>query len=130
MNKLVYQTQRTVRRAVSCSGIGLHSGQKGTLRLRPAEGDSGIVFKRLDLAGTEISARIENLSSINYATGLANNAASVETVEHLLAALVGLGIDNVIVELNQAEVPINPTISPPPFLARFTISSSRSSEIK
>jgi len=106
VKKAICHTQRTVRRAVSCSGIGLHSGQKGILRLRPAKADTGIVFKRLDLGGMEIPARIEHLSSINYATGLANSTASVETVEHLLAALVGLGVDNVIVELNQAEVPI------------------------
>ena len=98
--------QRTVRRQVSCSGIGLHSGHKGTLSLRPAPADHGIVFKRLDRGGLEIPARIDCVEGIHYATGLARDGATVETVEHLLAALVSLGIDNVIVELNQAEVPI------------------------
>lgn len=91
---------------MSCSGIGLHSGQKGTLRLSPAPPDHGIIFKRLDLAGLEIPAKVSNLAGMHYATGLARGNASVETVEHLLAALFSLGIDNVIVELNQPEVPI------------------------
>jgi UDP-3-O-[3-hydroxymyristoyl] N-acetylglucosamine deacetylase len=91
---------------VVCSGIGLHSGQKVTLQLKPAGVDHGVVFRRLDLDGLEIPADVGHLASMQYATGLARNSASVETVEHLLAALVGLGIDNVVVELNQAEVPI------------------------
>ena len=99
-------TQRTVRRPVSCSGIGLHSGRKGTLSLKPAPVDHGIVFRRLDLQGLEIPANVALVSGMQYATGLAREAASVETVEHLLAALLSLGIDNVVVELNQAEVPI------------------------
>ena len=98
--------QRTLRRSVSCSGIGLHSGKKVRLRLKPAHINHGIRFKRLDLDGLEVSAKAERVAGINYATGLAQDAASVSTVEHLLAALVGLGIDNVSIELNQAEVPI------------------------
>ena len=99
-------TQRTLRRSVSCTGIGLHSGRKVTLRLKPAPADHGIRFKRLDLDGLEVPAVADRIAGISYATGLAQDAASVGTVEHLLAALVGLGIDNVSVELNQAEVPI------------------------
>ena len=98
--------QQTVRRQVSCSGIGLHSGHKGTLSLKPAPADHGIVFKRLDLGGLEIPALVDRVAGVHYATGLARDDARVETVEHLLAALVSLGIDNVVVELNQAEVPI------------------------
>lgn len=98
--------QRTIRRSVACSGIGLHSGQKVTLRLRPAAANHGIVFKRLDLDGLEIPADVSHVAGLHYATGLARETTSVETVEHLLAALVSLGIDNVVVELNQAEVPI------------------------
>ncbi len=99
-------TQQTLRRSVSCSGIGLHSGRKVTLRLRPAPANHGIRFRRLDLDGMEVPATAERVVRMSYATGLAQDAASVETVEHLLAALVGLGIDNVTVEMNQAEVPI------------------------
>lgn len=98
--------QKTIRRTVSCSGIGLHSGQKGTLRLSPAPAGHGIVFRRLDLGGLEIPAKVGYVAGMHYATGLARGDASVETVEHLLAALVSLGIDNIVVELNQAEVPI------------------------
>ncbi len=99
-------TQQTVRRSVSCSGIGLHSGQKVTLRLKPAPRDHGIRFRRLDLDGLEVPATVSHVARLQYATGLARDEGSVETVEHLLATLVGLGIDNVLVELNQAEVPI------------------------
>jgi UDP-3-O-[3-hydroxymyristoyl] N-acetylglucosamine deacetylase len=98
--------QRTLRRQVSCAGIGLHSGNKVTLTLRPAPANSGIRFRRTDLGGLEIEATIGNLAGIQYATGLAQNEGSVETVEHLLAALASLGIDNVVVELNYPEVPI------------------------
>jgi UDP-3-O-[3-hydroxymyristoyl] N-acetylglucosamine deacetylase len=99
-------SQRTLRRSVSCAGIGLHSGKKVTLTLRPAPANAGIRFRRVDLDGLEIDATIGNLAGIQYATGLARNEASVETVEHLLAALVSLGIDNAVVELNHPEVPI------------------------
>ena len=98
--------QRTLRRPISCAGIGLHSGNKVTLALKPAPADSGIRFRRTDLGNLEIPATVSNLASIHYATGLSCDEASVETVEHLLAALVGLGIDNVFVELNHPEVPI------------------------
>jgi UDP-3-O-[3-hydroxymyristoyl] N-acetylglucosamine deacetylase len=84
----------------------LHSGQKVTLSLKPARAGSGIRFRRADLGGVEIPATVDNVDRLHYATGLARDAGTVETVEHLLAALVSLGVDNVIVELNQAEVPI------------------------
>jgi UDP-3-O-[3-hydroxymyristoyl] N-acetylglucosamine deacetylase len=98
--------QRTLRRPVSCSGIGLHSGNKVTLSLKPAPTDYGIRFQRSDLGGLEIPATVTHLGAIKLATGLTREAVSVETVEHLLAALTALGIDNVIVELNTPEVPI------------------------
>jgi len=98
-------TQRTLRRPVSCSGIGLHSGNKVTLTLKPALADTGIVFRRTDL-GVEIPATVAQVSAFHYATVLGRNGATVETVEHLLAALVSVGVDNVVVELNHNEVPI------------------------
>jgi UDP-3-O-[3-hydroxymyristoyl] N-acetylglucosamine deacetylase len=98
--------QRTLRRPVSCTGIGLHSGNKVTLSLKPAPADYGIRFQRADLGGLEIPATVTHLGGIQLATGLTREAVSVETVEHLLAALTALGIDNVIVELNTPEVPI------------------------
>jgi UDP-3-O-[3-hydroxymyristoyl] N-acetylglucosamine deacetylase len=98
--------QRTLRRSVSCTGIGLHSGNKVTLSLKPAPADFGIRFQRADLGGLEIPATVTHLGGIRLATGLTREAVSVETVEHLLAALTALGIDNCIVELNTPEVPI------------------------
>ena len=98
--------QRTLRRATSCAGIGLHSGGRVTLSLRPAPADFGIRFRRSDLGGLEVPATADHVVGINYATGLARDAVRVDTVEHLLAALVSLGVDNAVVELNSPEVPI------------------------
>jgi UDP-3-O-[3-hydroxymyristoyl] N-acetylglucosamine deacetylase len=97
--------QRTLRRQISCAGIGLHSGHKVTLTLKPAAPDTGIVFRRTDV-GVEIPATVKHVSAVHYATVLGKDGATVETVEHLLAALVSVGIDNVIVELTHNEVPI------------------------
>jgi UDP-3-O-[3-hydroxymyristoyl] N-acetylglucosamine deacetylase len=97
--------QRTLRRQISCAGIGLHSGNKVTLTLKPAAADTGIRFRRTDV-GVEIPATVQHVTSLQYATVLGRDGATVETVEHLLAALVSSGIDNVVVELNQNEVPI------------------------
>ena len=91
---------------MTCAGIGLHSGRKVTLSLRPAVPGSGIRFRRQDLGGLEVPADVNHIGAINYATGLMRDAVRVDTVEHLLAALVSLGIDNVTVELNSPEVPI------------------------
>jgi len=98
--------QRTLRRPTSCAGIGLHSGNKVNLSLKPAPADTGVRFRRSDLGGLEVAATVKHVGGINYATGLMRDAVRVDTVEHLLAALVSLGIDNVIVELNSPEVPI------------------------
>jgi UDP-3-O-[3-hydroxymyristoyl] N-acetylglucosamine deacetylase len=100
------KAQRTLRRSISCAGIGLHSGKKVTLSLKPALVDTGIRFRRCDLGGLEVPATVKHVGGINYATGLTRDAVKVDTVEHLLAALVSLGIDNVILELNSPEVPI------------------------
>ncbi len=98
--------QQTLKRETSCVGIGLHSGRKVKLALKPAAAGSGIVFKRVDLAGVAIPATASHLTHINHATCLANGAARIGTVEHLLAALCALGVDNVIVEIDAPEVPI------------------------
>jgi UDP-3-O-[3-hydroxymyristoyl] N-acetylglucosamine deacetylase len=99
--------QRTLRRTVHCAGIGLHSGQKVTVSLKPAPADSGIRFRRVDLGGVEIPAHVSHLGAHQHLqTGLIAEQATVETVEHLLAALRSLGVDNVCVELNHSEVPI------------------------
>jgi UDP-3-O-[3-hydroxymyristoyl] N-acetylglucosamine deacetylase len=98
--------QRTLRRQIPCVGIGLHSGNKVNLTLKPASADFGIRFRRTDLGGLEVPATVQHLAGIQLATGLARNEVSVETVEHLLAALVSLNVDNVLIELNSPEVPI------------------------
>jgi UDP-3-O-[3-hydroxymyristoyl] N-acetylglucosamine deacetylase len=101
--------QRTLRRQISCVGIGLHSGNKVNLTLKPASADSGIRFRRTDVGGPgghEVPATVQHLAGIQLATGLSRNEVSVETVEHLLAALTSCGVDNVLVELNSPEVPI------------------------
>jgi UDP-3-O-[3-hydroxymyristoyl] N-acetylglucosamine deacetylase len=98
--------QRTLRRSTSCAGIGLHSGKKVTLSLKPAPPNSGIRFRRTDLGGVEIPAHVGHVGAVAYATQLKAGEARVETVEHLLAALASAGIDNAIVELNTPEVPI------------------------
>src|SRR5258705_13624092 len=98
--------QRTLRRHISCVGIGLHSGNKVNLTLKPAPVDFRIRFRRTDLGDHEVPATVHNLAGIQLATGLARNQVSVETVEHRLAALASRGVDNVIVELNSPEVPI------------------------
>jgi UDP-3-O-[3-hydroxymyristoyl] N-acetylglucosamine deacetylase len=98
--------QHTLRRQISCAGIGLHSGNKVQLSLKPAAANFGIRFRRTDLGGHDIPATVQHLAGIQLATGLARNEVSVETVEHLMAALVSMSIDNVLVELNSPEVPI------------------------
>jgi len=98
--------QRTVRRQISCVGIGLHSGNKVKLSLKPAPAEFGIRFRRTDLGDHEVPATVSHLAGIQLATGLARNEVSVETVEHLLAALVSMSVDNVLIELNSPEVPI------------------------
>lgn len=99
--------QKTINSTISCSGIGMHSGKKVNLTLKPAPPDSGIMFRRTDLPGKPlIDASLKNVAYANYATSLTQDDISIKTVEHLLAALSGLGIDNIFVNLNSEEVPI------------------------
>src|SRR5512142_3373618 len=102
---MAYWNQRTVGRRVSCTGVGLHSGKSATLTLSPSHPDSGITFVRRDV-GVEISARAECVVDTVLSTTLGANGASVATVEHVLAALAGMGIDNCRVEVDGPEVPI------------------------
>jgi UDP-3-O-[3-hydroxymyristoyl] N-acetylglucosamine deacetylase len=99
--------QRTLKAPVTCQGIGLHSGARVQMTLRPAPVDKGIVFVRTDLhPPVEIPAASENVVDTSFATTLGREGARVGTVEHLLSALSGLGVDNVRVELTGPEVPI------------------------
>ncbi|MEH6344986.1 MAG: UDP-3-O-acyl-N-acetylglucosamine deacetylase [Bermanella sp.] len=99
--------QRTLKNIIRATGIGLHSGEKVYLTLKPAPVDSGITFIRTDLEpAVEIKARAENVGDTTLATTLVNGKVRISTVEHLLSAMAGLGIDNAVVEVSAAEVPI------------------------
>jgi len=97
--------RRTLRREVACTGIGLHSGRPVRLRLRPAPAEHGIRFLRADV-GVEIPATLQYLGGQDHATTLTRDGVSIGTIEHLLAALGGLGIDDVLVEVDGPEVPV------------------------
>ncbi len=98
--------EQTIRASVECSGIGLHSGAPVRLRLLPALPGSGIVFRRVDLEGFEVEANGRNVARVSYATSLMKRGVLISTTEHLLSALIGLGIDNAIVEIDNLELPI------------------------
>ncbi len=98
--------QKTIRKEITLRGKGLHSGRLVTLRLLPSGPGTGIVFSRVDLNGHEIPARREFLDNTRLSTTLARNGIRVGTVEHILAAFIGMGIDNARVELDGPEVPI------------------------
>ena len=98
--------EQTVRKAVECSGVGLHSGAPVRVRILPAPPGTGIVFRRVDLDGFEVEAVGPNLARVSYATSLMKKGVLISTTEHLLSALMGTGIDNAIVELNNLELPI------------------------
>jgi UDP-3-O-[3-hydroxymyristoyl] N-acetylglucosamine deacetylase len=99
--------QRTIRNSIRATGVGMHTGRKVLMTVRPAEPDTGIVFQRTDLpAAADIPARAANVGETTLGTTLGAGEARVSTVEHLLSAFAGLGIDNARVELNAPEVPI------------------------
>lgn len=99
--------QRTLRNVIRATGVGLHTGEKVYLTLRPAAVDTGIVFRRIDLSEpVEIAARPENVGDTRLSTTLIKGKVRISTVEHLLSALAGLGVDNAYIDLSAAEVPI------------------------
>jgi UDP-3-O-[3-hydroxymyristoyl] N-acetylglucosamine deacetylase len=99
--------QRTLKNTIRASGVGLHTGKKVLMTLRPGAPDTGIVFRRTDLPEiVDIHAHAENVGDTMLGTSLVNGEARVSTVEHLLSAFAGLGIDNAIVEVSAPEVPI------------------------
>ena len=98
--------QRTLRRETSCVGIGLHTGKKVNMKIKPAPVNTGIIFVRKDIPGQpEIPVSFKNVADPERATNLVYNGYKVQTVEHLLAALYGCGIDNAIIEIDAPEVP-------------------------
>ncbi len=99
--------QRTLKNTIRASGVGLHSGKKVLMVLKPAPVNTGVVFRRADMDGAaEVRAYAENVGDTMLGTTLMNGDVKVSTVEHLLSAFAGLGIDNAYVELSAAEVPI------------------------
>lgn len=99
--------QRTLRNAIRATGVGLHTGEKVYLTLKPAPVDAGIIFRRVDLNPVvEIEAKAENVGETTLSTTLVNGDVKVSTVEHLLSAMAGLGIDNAYVDVSAPEVPI------------------------
>ncbi|HLD08776.1 MAG TPA: UDP-3-O-acyl-N-acetylglucosamine deacetylase [Methylophilaceae bacterium] len=99
--------QRTLKKVISATGVGLHTGDKVTLTLRPAAPDTGIVFRRVDLPEPiEIKVQPDHVGDTRLCSALEHKGARIATIEHLLSALAGLGIDNIIVDLTAAEVPI------------------------
>ncbi len=100
------QFEQTIHAPVEFRGVGLHSGVEVSMRLVPAPAGSGIVFRRSDLDNYEIPATGRNVAKVSYATSLMRQGVLISTTEHLLSALIGLGVDNIIVEIDNLEVPI------------------------
>ena len=99
--------QRTLTNPISATGVGLHSGRQIKLNLYPADEDTGIIFRRIDLnPQVEIKAIVDNVGATTLATTLVEGQTQIATIEHLMSAFAGLGIDNVIVEVDDMEVPI------------------------
>ena len=100
--------QKTIKETINFSGVGLHSGQLVNVRIKPSDPDTGIVFKRVDFkADNLIYPNFSNVSNTSLNTTISNEfGAKVSTIEHLMGALFGLGIDNALVEIDNEEVPI------------------------
>ncbi|GAB4289662.1 MAG: UDP-3-O-acyl-N-acetylglucosamine deacetylase [Thiohalomonadaceae bacterium] len=99
--------QRTLKNVIRATGVGLHTGEKVYLTLRPAPVDAGIIFRRVDLnPPVEIEAKAENVGDTTMSTTLTKGDVRISTVEHMLSALAGLGIDNAYIDLSAPEVPI------------------------
>ena len=99
--------QRTLKNVIRATGVGLHTGEKVYLTLRPAPPDTGVLFRRVDLdPAVDVPARPENVTDTRLSTTLERDGVKISTVEHLMSAFAGLGIDNAFVDLTAPEVPI------------------------
>src|SRR6516165_10276098 len=98
--------ERTIAKPIEFSGIGLHTGERATLRILPAPAGKGIIFRRVDLENFELRADVASVARVAYATTLMSRGVWISTVEHVLSALYGVGIDNAYIELDNFEVPI------------------------
>ena len=106
IHSLFVNQEQTIRAAVECSGIGLHSGAPVCMRMLPAPPGTGIVFRRTDLDDFDVEAVSRNVARVSYATSLMKKGVLISTTEHILSAFIGMGIDNAIVELDNLELPI------------------------
>src|ERR1041385_383086 len=98
--------EQTIAAPIEFTGIGLHTGERATVRILPAPASKGIIFRRVDLDDFELRADVGSVARVAYATTLMNRGVWISTVEHLLSALYGVGIDNAYIELDNFEVPI------------------------
>ena len=99
--------QKTIAKEVSISGIGIHTAVKSTITLWPAKENSGVIFQRVDLESKPtVEAKFENVYSTNRSTNIKDGNAEVKTIEHLLASISAFGIDNLLIKINNIEVPI------------------------
>ena len=98
--------EQTIRAAVECEGVGLHSGVAVRMRILPAAPGTGIVFRRTDLDDFQVEATGRNVAKVSYATSLMKKGVLISTTEHILSAFTGIGLDNAIVELDNLELPI------------------------
>lgn len=98
--------ERTLADSIRFAGVGLHTGQTVSMEVRPAPAGTGIVFRRVDLDDFEIPAEVSSVARVAYATTLMRNGVWISTVEHLLSALYGIGVDNAFVDMDNLEVPI------------------------
>jgi UDP-3-O-[3-hydroxymyristoyl] N-acetylglucosamine deacetylase len=105
--KLTMFLQRTVKKEITCMSVGLHSGRKISMAIKPAPVDGGILFVRKDLSGSNtVRADVHNVVDTTLATTIASGGVAVSTVEHLMSAFSGMGVDNAVVEIDAAELPI------------------------
>ena len=99
--------QKTIKTPVTVSGTGLHTGEKVTMTFNPAPENHGYKFRRIDIEGSPvIDADVDNVTDTSRGTTISQNGASVSTIEHVLAALVGLEVDNVLIDMDGPETPI------------------------
>ena len=100
--------QKTLKETITIDGVGLHGGKKVHMEIKPAKPNTGIVFKRTDIKNNNIVIPgVFNVSNAAYCTTISNDSgAAVSTIEHLMGALFGLGVDNALIEINNEEVPI------------------------
>lgn len=130
MNGSTQSFQHTIKEPITISGVGIHTGQSVIMTIKPAEPNTGIVFQRIDLPGQpKVKADVDNVTETMRSTTLEANGAKVSTIEHLLASLVGTGIDNALIELDGDEVPILDG-SAAPFVEALTRTGTQQQDAK